>query len=190
MERLLSIFEDFPIIELEEYNLRKIKMLDFKEIYNIYSDEETVNFEGIKVIKTEAQAKEYIQNILKGYEKKYFIRWCIARKDSDEVIGLVALHHIDYRNYSAQIGYILNKRYWRKNIMSQVLNAVIKFIFNETEIHRLEAIIHPDNKASLMLAEKLGFIKEGFKRDSAYNKETQKFEDIVIMGLINNKYSG
>jgi len=187
MEKAINIFNVFPYIELEDYNLRKVNESDYKEIYDIYSDEETVKFEGIEAIKTDTQAKEYIQNILNGYENKYFVRWCVESKKSNKVIGLLAIHHFDFRNYNAQIGYILNKSYWRENIMSTVLKEIIKYIFNETEIYRLEANIHPDNKASIKLAEKLGFTKEGLKKCSEYNCATQEFEDRIILGIINDK---
>lgn len=53
------------------------------------------------------------------------------------------------------------------------------------EKNRLEANIHPDNKASIRVAEKSGFSNEGLKIGSGYNKFTNNYEDRVIMGLIN-----
>lgn len=185
MEHLLKLFEEFPFIETEKYNLRKVKLSDYKEIYKIYSCEETLKFEGMRTLKNEEQAKEYIDSFLKGYENKYFIRWGISSKESDKIIGLVALHHIDYRNLNAQIGYILNKDYWNEKIMSEVLKIIVKFLFDNTELHRLEVNIDKDNKASIKLAEKIGFITEGEKVECTYNKSMNKFEDRVIMGLLN-----
>ena len=188
MERVLELFEKFPFIEMEKYNLRKVKMSDYKEIFKIYSCEETLKFEGISTLEDEDQAKEYIDSILKGYENKIFIRWAISRKESDKIIGLVALHHIDYRNYNAQIGYILNKDYWNKNIMSEVVSIIIEFLFDNTDLHRLEVNIDKENKASIKLAEKVGFIVEGIKIECAYNKSMNKYEDRIIMGLLKNRY--
>ncbi len=186
MKKLYKLFENFPQLELENYILRKLKDLDFTEIFEIYSDAETIKYEGIEPIETEEQSKKYIENILNGYKNKFFIRWGIEDKTNKQIIGLIALHHIDYKNFSSQIGYILNRRYWHKNIMNQSLNEVISFIFNNTEIHRLEVSIHPDNISSIKLAEKLGFLMEGLLRHSAYNKATETFEDRIIMGLVNN----
>ncbi len=185
MKHILEIFEEFPFIEMEKYNLRKVKLSDYKDIYKIYSCEETLKFEGMNTLKNEEQSKEYINSILKGYENKYFIRWGISSKKSDEIIGLVALHHIDYINFNAQIGYILNNDYWNKKIMSDVLRTVIKFLFDNTELHRLEVNINKENKASLKLAEKVGFITEGVKIECAYNKATNKYEDRIVMSLLN-----
>jgi ribosomal-protein-alanine N-acetyltransferase len=185
MKHILEIFKEFPFIEMEKYYLRKIKLSDYKEIYNIYSCEETLRFEGMSTLKNEEQAKEYIDSFLKGYENKHFIRWGISSKESDKLIGLVALHHIDYRNLNAQIGYILNKDYWNKKIMSEVLRTVIKFLFDNTELHRLEVNINKENKASFRLAEKVGFVTEGLKIECAYNKTMNKYEDRIVMSLLN-----
>lgn len=186
MNRVLNFFNEFPLIELDKFNLRKIRISDFREIYDIYSCEETVKFEGMRILKDEKEAKEFIENILNGYENKYFIRWGLTKKDIDEIIGLVALHHIDYKNYTAQIGYILNRKYWGNNIATEVLFNVIKFIFDKTEIHRLEVSIHPNNNASIRVAEKIGFVREGLKIDGAFNVTDGRFEDRIVMGLIDN----
>ena len=45
--------------------------------------------------------------------------------------------------------------------MTEALAAVIDFGFKEMELNRIEAVIMPENTASINLLEKLGFRKEG-----------------------------
>jgi ribosomal-protein-alanine N-acetyltransferase len=83
---------------------------------------------------------------------------------------------------------MLNKKYWRQNIMGEAANVVIRFAFEIIGLHRIEASIHPDNIASIKLSEKLGFQKEGLKSESSYNRGTDEYEDRLLFGLTKNNW--
>ena len=68
--------------------------------------------------------------------------------------------------------------------MSSILEQFIHYLFGETEPHRIELSIHPDNKPFIRVAEKLGFLKEGLHRECAYNSASQNFEDRLIYAPI------
>ena len=58
-------------------------------------------------------------------------------------------------------------------------------IFNEMNLHRIEANIMPKNKRSIRVVEKLGFCNEGLSRN--YLKICGKWEDHIHMVLLNDK---
>ena len=101
-----------------------------------------------------------------------------------EVIGLITLHDFDNWNSKAEIGYMLNKKYWRQHVMSEAAIKVIHYAFEAIELNRIEALIDPENIASIKLNEKLGFAKEGLKKEAAYNKRTEKYENTLIFGIV------
>ena len=45
--------------------------------------------------------------------------------------------------------------------MTEAVGAMVAYCFDELAIHRIEALIHPDNVASIRLVERLGFRCEG-----------------------------
>lgn len=45
--------------------------------------------------------------------------------------------------------------------MTQALRAAIRFAFGDLGLHRLEANIQPENRASIALVQRLGFRQEG-----------------------------
>ena len=45
--------------------------------------------------------------------------------------------------------------------MTEAVEALLAYCFEELAVHRVEALIHPDNAASIALAERLGFRCEG-----------------------------
>lgn len=185
MNHIKRIFSEFPELGKENLYIRALKTSDTSEIIDIFSDEETIKYYARLPIKTKEQAEKYLKRLIHGYDNKIFLRWAIAKKDTDQLIGLISIHYIDYTSRNSKIGYILNRSYWNQNIMTQVLQPSLKFLFEEAKFHRIEAEIDPGNVASMKLAQKLGFIKEGIRRESSFNPLSECYEDRVIMSCLN-----
>ena len=67
--------------------------------------------------------------------------------------------------------------------MTESLSAMIGFGFVELELNRIEAVIMPDNTASINLLEKLGFRKEGLLAE--YEKWGSKgFVDLYMFAIL------
>jgi [ribosomal protein S5]-alanine N-acetyltransferase len=88
----------------------------------------------------------------------------IARESaSGEVVGVINLNEIVMGVFkSAYLGYYGMQRFSRTGMMTEALIAAAAFAFDELGLHRLEANIQPDNHASLALARRAGFQKEGY----------------------------
>jgi ubiquinone/menaquinone biosynthesis C-methylase UbiE len=54
-------------------------------------------------------------------------------------------------------GYELARPYWRQGIMTEALTAITRVGFIDMGLNRIEAVIMPENHATIMLLEKLGF---------------------------------
>lgn len=188
MNKVKELFERFPILYTKNYLLRALEKGDYKQIYEIYKDEDAVRYQGIRAAKSSDEGKKFIEYVNKGYENKQFLRWGICSVSDNTLIGICSLHHIDIFNSVGEVGYMLNKKYWRKNIMSEVMGEVIEFLFHEVKLNRLEASIHPENLASIRLCEKLGFMREGLKQKCAYNAATNYFEDRYIYAQLRSHY--
>lgn len=63
---------------------------------------------------------------------------------------------------SGAAGYWIDGRVAGRNIMPTALAMAVDFCFRSAALHRVEVNIRPENAASLRVAEKLGFRKEGF----------------------------
>ena len=63
---------------------------------------------------------------------------------------------------SAYLGYYVGAAFAGRGYMAEGLALVVRHAFSEMGLHRLEANIQPDNAASIALARRCGFRKEGF----------------------------
>ena len=108
------------------------------------------------------------QKILLGYEykqilEKKFVRYYIFKKSNpNEIIGSICFQNIIRGPYqSCSIGYKIAKHHTHHHYALEAIQKTIDIIFQDYQLHRIDAYILPDNYASLSLIQKLGFQKEG-----------------------------
>ena len=68
---------------------------------------------------------------------------------------------------SCSLGFKLDKDQTGRGIMYEALRPAFEFVFNDLNIHRIEANILPENIPSVKIVEKLGFVQEGTARKYA-----------------------
>ncbi|MCL4340850.1 MAG: GNAT family N-acetyltransferase, partial [Candidatus Thermoplasmatota archaeon] len=55
------------------------------------------------------------------------------------IAGTACLWNMDLESDIAELGYELHPEYWRKGIMTEALEALIRWAFQEFELNRIEA---------------------------------------------------
>jgi ribosomal-protein-alanine N-acetyltransferase len=63
------------------------------------------------------------------------------------------------------------------------VRAVVRYAFEDLDLHRVEAACQPDNIASRRVLEKCGFTQEGIAR--AYLKINGQWRDHLLFGIVN-----
>lgn len=103
------------------------------------------------------------QAFLKRARRKDCKSFFILEADSRNLVGVINISQI-VRGFfqSAYLGYYVFKPYAGKGYMTEALGMVVEKAFTDLGLHRLEANIQPSNRASIKVAKKLGFRREGF----------------------------
>jgi ribosomal-protein-alanine N-acetyltransferase len=112
--------------------------------------------------------------------------WIFKKTDTNlnKIIGTIAFSNIIRGAFlSCFLGYKLDESEIKKGYMSEALEKGIKIIFNEYNLHRIEANVMPHNMPSLRLLEKLGFNLEGYSTN--YLKINDNWEDHMRLALLN-----
>tara|TARA_B100000768_G_scaffold123199_1_gene113994 strand:- start:1201 stop:1794 length:594 start_codon:yes stop_codon:yes gene_type:complete len=107
----------------------------------------------------------------------------IFKSDSGDFIGEVNISNVQRGIIqSCSIGYWIAKDCEGKGMMSESLELIKEFIFNELKLHRIEAVCLPYNNPSLKVLLKNGFIKEGTARKLL--KINDKWQDHTVLSFI------
>jgi len=176
-------FSPFPERTTERLLLRSISMTDAATLFQIRTMPELFTYFGREPFKTIQESEEHVALLLKNVANNDGVIWAIALKESPEtLIGTIGYWRLMKEHFRAEIGYMLHPGYWNRGIMKEALKEVIKYAFNDTAIHSIEANIDPENIASGRLLESCGFIVEGYFKENYYSKGV--FKDSKIYSLI------
>ena len=174
--------ERLPTINTSRLSLRWISAADVDDFYAIYSNPEVMRYWSTPPLPDRNAASKLISEIHEGFERRELLKWGIALRSDDTLIGSVTLFHLDFTHRRAEIGYALGRPYWGKGYMQETLKAVLSYAFEVLNLHRIEADVDPRNAASIRTVERLGFQREGYLRERwQVNGEIQ---DAFFYGLI------
>lgn len=175
-------WESLPTIDTSRLSLRSISAADADAFYTIYSNPEVMRYWSTPPLPNRDAASKQIDEIQEAFKRREVLKWGIALRTDDTLIGSVTLFHPDFTHRRAEIGYALGRAYWGNGYMQETLNAVLNYAFTVLNLHRIEADVDPRNAASVRTLERLGFQREGYLRERwQVNGEIQ---DAFFYGLL------
>jgi len=86
-----------------------------------------------------------------------------CRTEDGAIVGVFTLSQIFRKGFqSAYLGYYGFEPFAGQGYMREGMRLVLRHIFREMKLHRVEANVQPENDRSIQLAKKSGFRREGF----------------------------
>ncbi len=186
------------MLRLNEFDLRNVIIksdhLILKEIpfeyksrfFELFSDDEVLQFTDKKPTQHIDEAVLYLHEIHQKSAQKSHIYLGIFNKIDKMLIGIVSLYHLDTKHRFGSLGILLDKKCWRKGIMSEALTEFLEFCFEILEFHRIEAQTYVNNLPAVRFFEKLKFTKEGRLRENFLIKG--KFEDSYLFSMLRSEF--
>ena len=155
----------FPAIRADRISLRLITNDDVDALYDIFSNKEVMRYWATPPLENRDAAVDLLREIQGGFQEQSMLKWGIARRADDALIGTTTLFNLDFSNRRAEMGYALGREHWKQGYMQEALNALLGFAFETLDLRRIEADVDPRNAASIQTLERLGFQREGFLRE-------------------------
>ncbi|MGL2966075.1 GNAT family N-acetyltransferase [Flavobacterium sp. XGLA_31] len=179
-------FHPFQNLETKRLLLRRIDENDVDEILALRGNSETMKYIPRPLAKTKEDALQHIAMINEKIEDNTGINWGITIKGNLKIIGIIGHYRIQPENHRAEIGYMSLPETYGKGYITEAIKAVVKYGFEQMNLHSVEAVIDPDNIASEKVLLKNGFVKE------AHILENElwdgKFWDTVIYSLLRRNF--
>lgn len=114
-------------------------------------------------------------------------KWHLIDKQSGKVIGSAGFHNWIPEHRRAEVGYYLHADYRRNGLMLEAMDAIVAHGFRNMDLHRIEALIDPENTPSINLIGRLGFTKEGVLREHYHHKGV--IYDSVMYSLLLREFT-
>jgi ribosomal-protein-alanine N-acetyltransferase len=103
---------------------------------------------------------------------------------TDDHIGNISLQAINWIDRNAEIAFLLGEKdFWGKGIMLDAGALLLQHGFNTLNLHRIYCATSFENKGMQRLAEKLGMVLEGRRKEAIFKKGN--YHDIIEYGILN-----
>jgi len=160
----------------ERLMLRTVTEFDSQDVFEIRSNPEINQFLHREPPKNSFEALEFILNIKKRSANKEIIFWGICFQNNPKLIGTICLWNFSRDRKTAELGYELLSEFHGKGIMSEAVNSVLEYGFNDLDLDKIEAFTNKNNFGSIKLLQNLKFFLNKNRRD-------EKFPENLIFEL-------
>jgi RimJ/RimL family protein N-acetyltransferase len=128
------------------------------------------------------EEKEYLENT--ANDKNTF---AIIDSDTDNIIGTVGLHGIDYINRTARLGiFIGDREYWSKGYGTEAVRLILDFGFNYLNLNNIDLVLMEFNERALKCYQKCGFKEIGRKRKCKFING--RYWDSILMDILAEEF--
>jgi RimJ/RimL family protein N-acetyltransferase len=116
--------------------------------------------------------------------RDYFFN--IRTLQDDRLIGDAGLDGVDWRNGDAYVGIGLgNHQDWGKGYGTDAMRLILRFAFDELNLHRLSLTVFEYNVRTIRSYQKASFIVEGRTRGFV-NRDGRRW-DMICMGILRHQ---
>lgn len=191
---VLNNLTSLPTFDTKRLILRQItnsvkdnkECLEFINDYQVYKTWGMYDENSRKMSKPElvTSLTQHYEETIADFNRKDELTWLIIDKEQDRVIGEILLYDF-LHDYQAEMGYRIRHDEWGKGYASEAGQAIISFAFEVLGLTRLQLKCFATNIGSRRVAEKLGFVEEGFIHQGVI---LEVITDFYIYGLLKENY--
>jgi len=179
----------FPALQTPRLRLREFTADDAPALLAIHGDAELMRWFGTDPLPDLVAAHKMIESFASWrLLPNPGVRWAIEWRDRPGLLGGCGLFgwHRPWKKCS--VGYELARHAQGQGVMGEALDAAFAWGFAQMALHRVEAIVHPDNAASLRLLQRLGFVTEGRLRELGH--WGGRCHDMLQLSLLRHECQG
>jgi RimJ/RimL family protein N-acetyltransferase len=171
----------------EKVNLRPVKRTDIEYFLKWFNDLEVTQYLSMYLPMTEMAEGKYIEDLPSRSNTDIRLVIEAIEFDSNRAIGSIGLSSINNKDHNTSFGIAIGeKEYWSKSYGTEAARLIIKYGFEQLNLHRISSSAFSFNERSLRLHRKVGFREEGRMRECTYKNGS--YCDEVIFGILKSEW--
>lgn len=184
MKTYQDVFFPFPTIQTDRLRLRRLEKSDRDDLFEYCRHGSSCRYSEWYPHVTRHETAEYLRWMLHRYRNG--LGYTFGVEYEGKVIGTAGFSEVDNGFTSAELGYGIVETEWGKGLGTELVLGMTKFAFDCMGLDRLQARVVTENKPSLSLLAKCGFVQEGVLRRS-FRKEGKVY-DVAVFAMLREDY--
>ena len=170
---------------LNKIKLRALELDDLEFLFEIENNSKFQKISSTILPFSKYYLEKYImESNLDIFSEKQF-RFVISIENKNP-IGLIDLFDFDPINHRAGIGIVIINNHRKKGYALESVKLIEDISKKKLQIHQLYVNVGVDNKSSLNLFKKLGYIEIGIKKDWNY-VNGQYIDEVLFQKILSNE---
>jgi len=179
-----------PTLETDRLLLRPVTPNDAPAVFDYASNPNVTRFTIFETHRTIDDSRWFVNDYVRSrYTCKEPDPFAITFKERPErMVGALGAHWASQPNGTMEMGYAIAEPYWGRGLIVEAAAALIRFVFTEYAVERLQARVIVGNDASERVLAKLGFVREGVLRSSVFRRGA--WHDLIMYSLLRAEWEG
>jgi len=166
--------------------LRAREMADLQRNTRWINDREVTRFMAARYLMSSAAEEQWMRDRMVGPMSFAATPFAIETKDGEH-IGNTSLFNVSPEDRKADFGIMIGeKAYWSKGYGSDATQTLLRFAFEEMNLHRVRLDTYAFNERAIAAYLKSGFAEEGRLRQARYSGGA--YHDVVVMGALRDEW--
>lgn len=174
-------------IETPRLILRPPQAFDVNDLFEYASDPEVTQHVRFVTHQARDDTRAFLELAENGRKAGTMLVWAIEFKSTLKVIGTCGFVSFAHEHRRAELGYALNRKYWRQGYAAEAAAAIVAHGFKAMNLNRIEAHVSPEHLPSQRVLEKCGFQAEGILRRHEMIKG--RWHDSKIYSILREEFS-
>lgn len=149
------MFTVAPTLNLPRLMLRPYFLEDLNPLVKIQAEDDLLRYFPRTTPPPRDTVARDINFQIEHWTRFGYGRWVIGLPPDGRLVGWCGLQYLPDTD-EIEIGYLLAKPFWGQGLTTEAAVAAQRWGFEHLDLQELVAIIHPENRASIRVAEKLG----------------------------------
>lgn len=167
-------------ITTKRLTIRPFKNTDLQDVFAIYSNDDTCKFLLHDKWTHEDMQKRFNEKLANDVLTKESML-SLAVVFNNNVIGDLSVWYTGMKD-TVEIGYSFSNEVAGKGLATEAVSSLVYRLFNEFNIHRLQATLDARNTASKKLCERIGMRQEAHFIQDFWNKN--EWTDSFVYGML------
>lgn len=176
---------DLPVLQGKTVFLRPLTAEDAPQIFAQFGHKEVDRLTGSTETFTFEKVAGFYGRVQDDPDR---VDYAIIPHDTpDQIVGEAVLNEIDWDHRSASFRIaIFDPQHFGKGYGSQATKLIIQHGFEALNLHRIELEVYDFNPRAQHVYEKVGFTKEGVRRDVLLWEGN--YQSAIVMSILEDEY--
>ena len=175
-----------PTLETTRLRLRPVRDTDAEMLFSLHGNATVLRYWDAPPWTDRDRARKFILACHEMAERGTGARLAVKRISDGDFLGWCGLSSWNPEYRSASLGYCFSESSWGHGYATESARSMLTWAFDTLDLNRVHSETDTRNVASARVLEKLGFVREGMKReDCVVNGEVS---DSWVYGLLRREW--